>query len=162
MKINIGVIGSRKTSEKNLKVAEEVGREIAKAGAVLICGGRGGVMRAAAKGCKEAGGLAIGILPILDKKQCDREYLDIAMPTSMGFGRNIFIASACDALIAVDGNYGTMSEIAFALNYERPVVVIKGTGGTSDYLIGGPFDVTVAKGAKEAVAKALGLAKARA
>lgn len=129
MKINIGVIGSHETTEGNLKIAEEVGREIAKKGAVLICGGRGGVMRAAAKGCKEAGGLTIGIIPVLDKKQCDCEYLDVVMPTSLGFGRNIFIASACDVLVAINGNYGTMSEVAFALNYERPVVVIKGTGG---------------------------------
>jgi uncharacterized protein (TIGR00725 family) len=160
MKINIGVIGSRETSEKNLKIAEEVGREIAKAGAALICGGRGGIMRAAAKGCKEAGGTSIGILPILDKTQCDTEYLDIVLPTSMGYGRNILIASASDALIAVDGNYGTMSEVAFALNYERQVIVIKGTGGTSDLLAGGMFDVKVVKDAKEAVALVMKLAKA--
>lgn len=159
MKINIGVIGSRETSKKSLKVAEEVGREIAKEGAVLICGGRGGVMRAAAKGCKKAGGISIGILPLLDKTQCDSEYLDIIMPTSMGYGRNIFIASASDALIAIDGSYGTMSEIAFALNYERPVVVIKGTGGTSDFLAGGMFDVKVAKDAKGAVKLACRLAR---
>jgi len=159
MKINVGVIGSRETSEGNLKIAEEVGREIAKAGAVLICGGRGGIMRAAAKGCKEAGGMSIGILPILDKKQCDCEYLDIVMPTSLSFGRNIFIASACDVLIAIDGNYGTMSEVSFALNYERPVIVIKGTGGTADYLINGIFKVSVAKNAREAVGIALKLVK---
>jgi uncharacterized protein (TIGR00725 family) len=158
MKINIGVIGSRQTSDKNVKLAEELGREIAKSGAVLICGGRGGIMRAAAKGCKQAKGLSIGILPVLDKKDCDCEYLDVIMPTSLGYGRNIFIASASDVLIAIDGSYGTMSEVAFALNYGRPVVVMKGTGGTSDYLVGGPFEVSVAKSAKEAVALALKLA----
>jgi len=159
MKVNIGVIGSHKTSEKNLGIAEDVGREVAKAGAVLICGGRGGVMCAVAKGCKEAGGLSIGILPILDKKDCDCDYLDIVMPTSMGFGRNIFIASASDVLIAVDGSYGTLSEAAFALNYGRPVIVIKGSGGTSDFLAGGIFDIKVAKDAKEAVKIAMELAK---
>lgn len=159
MKINIGVLGSKDATGENLKVAEQVGAEIAKKGAVLICGGRGGIMRAAAKGCREVGGLSIGILPILDKKECDCDYLDVVMPTSMGFGRNIFIASACDVLIAIDGNYGTMSEVAFALNYDRPVVVIKGTGGTADYLAGGIFDVKVAKSAKEAVETALNLVK---
>jgi len=157
-KINIGVLGSPETSEENLKIAEEVGREIAKAGAALICGGRGGIMRAAAKGCEEAGGLGIGILSVLDKSTAD-EYLEVALPTSLGFGRNIFIASACDVLIAIDGNYGTMSEVAFALNYERPVVVIRGTGGTADYLVDGLFDVTVAESAKEAVELALKLVK---
>jgi len=128
------------------------------AGAVLICGGRDGVMRAAAKGAREAGGLTIGILTDLDKNQCN-EYIEIALPTSLGFGRNIFIASASDAVIAIDGNYGTMSEVAFALNYGRPVVVIRGTGGTADYLVDGPFDVSVAENAKEAVRLALKLAR---
>jgi uncharacterized protein (TIGR00725 family) len=159
MKVNIGVLGSQKASEENLKIAEEVGKEIAKAGAALICGGRGGIMRAAAKGCKENGGLSIGILPVLDKKDSDHEYLEVALPTSMWYGRNIFIASASDVLIAIDGNYGTMSEAAFAMNYERPVVVVKGTGGTADYLADGIFKVTVAENAKDAVEKALKLAK---
>ena len=155
MKTNIGVLGSQNATEENLKLAEEVGKEIAKAGAVLICGGRGGIMCSAAKGCKEAGGQAVGILPVLEKNQCDTEYLDIVLPTSLGYGRNIVIASASDALIAIDGNYGTMSEVAFALNYGRKVVVMKGSGGTADYLIDGPFDVIVAETAKEAVEKAL-------
>ncbi len=159
MKVNIGVLGSRDASEKNLRVAEDVGREIAKSGAILLCGGRGGIMRAAAKGCKEEGGLAVGILPILNKTECDTEYLDVILPTSMGFGRNIFIASASDVVIAIDGSYGTMSEVSFALNYGRPVVVIKGTGGTADYLANGIFEVAVAKDAKEAVQKALKLVK---
>ena len=155
MKVNIGVLGSQNTTDENLKIAEEVGKEIAKAGAALICGGRGGIMRAAAKGCKEAGGLSIGILPCLEKDQCDTDYLEVALPTSLGYGRNIFIASSCDALIAIDGNYGTMSEVAFALNYGRPVVVIRGTGGTADYLVDGLFDVAVAEDAKDAVKKAI-------
>ena len=159
MKINIGVLGSQKTTEENLRIAEEVGKEIAKAGAVLICGGRGGIMRAAAKGCKEENGLSVGIIPVLDKKECDCDYLEVVLPTSLGYGRNIFIASSCDVLIAIDGNYGTMSEVAFALNYKRPVVVIKGTGGTADYLVDGIFDVTVTENAKDAVEKAMDLAK---
>ncbi len=157
-RISIGVLGSQEATEENLRIAEEVGSEIAKAGAALICGGRGGIMCSAAKGAKEAGGLTIGILTGLDKTQCN-EYLEVALPTSLGFARNIFVASASDAVIAIDGNYGTMSEVAFALNYGRPVVVIRGTGGTADYLIDGIFDVNVAKDAKEAVEKAIKLAK---
>jgi len=158
MKINISVLGSEKASEKNLKIAEEVGAEIAKAGAALVCGGRGGIMRAAAKGCKKEGGLTIGILPELDKSQSN-EFLEVVLPTSMGYGRNTFVASSADVVIAIDGNYGTLSEVAFALNYERSVVVIKGTGGASDFLVDGPFEVNVAKDAKEAVKMALELAK---
>jgi len=77
----------------------------------------------------------------------------------MGYGRNIFIASASDVVIAIDGNYGTMSEVSFALNYGRPVVVIQGTGGTADYLAKGIFEVAVAKDAKDAVQKAMNLAR---
>jgi len=159
MKVNVGVLGSKDATEDNLKIAEALGSEIAKSGAVLICGGRGGIMRAAAKGCKEAGGLSVGITPTLDKDDCDKDLLDVILPTSLGYGRNVFIASASDVVIAIDGNYGTLSEVAFALNYDRKVVVIKGTGGTADYLADGIFDVHVAKDAKEAVKLAIKLVK---
>ena len=136
---------------------EELGKQIALHDAFLMTGATTGMPDYAAKGCKENGGLSIGILPVLDKKESDHEYLDVVLPTSMWYGRNIFIASASDVLIAIDGNYGTMSEAAFAMNYERPVVVIKGTGGTADYLADGIFKVTVAENAKDAVEKAMKL-----
>ncbi|MBN2517819.1 MAG: TIGR00725 family protein [Candidatus Altiarchaeota archaeon] len=158
--MSIGVLGSERADEEALKVAQEVGRGIAEKGAILICGGRRGVMEAAAKGCREAMGISIGILPSLDKSE-GNEYLDIVIPTSMGYGRNILVASASDVVIAVDGHYGTLSEAAFALNYGRPVVVIVGTGGTADFLAGGPYDVHEATDAKEAVDKAIRLAKSR-
>lgn len=157
MRTNIGVLGSRDTSDGNIAVARHLGEEIAGAGAVLICGGYSGVMGAAAEGCRSQGGLAIGILPVLDRKGCSPD-LEVAIPTSMGFGRNMLVASASDCVIAVGGNYGTLSEIAFALNYGRPVVVIKNTGGTADFMAGSPYDnVHVAEDAKEAVSCALSL-----
>lgn len=156
MSFNISVLGSEKADEKAVKAAEELGREIAHAGAVLVCGGRGGVMRAAAKGCKEAGGLTVGILPSLDKSQAN-EFLDVVLPTSMGYGRNIFVASAADVVVAVDGNYGTLSEVAFALNYGKPVIVLEGTGGTADFLKDSIYDIHSAKTPKEAVELAIKL-----
>lgn len=154
MKKNIAVLGSGDAKKENLKIARELGREISDAGAVLLCGGMGGIMRAAAEGAKEKGGLSIGILPSLEREGCD-DCLDITLPTSMGYGRNIFIASAADAVIVVDGNYGSMSEAAFALNYGRPVIVIKGSGGTADFLAEGIFEVIVADDAKSAVEMAI-------
>jgi uncharacterized protein (TIGR00725 family) len=158
MRINISVLGSEKAGGDVVKIAEELGREIARAGAVLICGGRGGVMRAAAKGCKEAGGLTVGILPSLDKSQAN-EFLDVVLPTSMGYGRNIFVASAADVVIAIDGNYGTLSEIAFALNYEKPVIVLEGSGGTADFMKNSIYDIHSAKTPRGAVELALKLIK---
>lgn len=156
-KVNIGVIGSEKASKDNIFLAQELGREIARAGAVLICGGRAGIMEAASRGCEEEGGISIGILTSLDER--GNQYLTVGLPTSLGFGRNILVSSASHVLIAVDGSYGTLSEIAFALNYGRKVVVIEGTGGTADFMADSPFEVYKTKSAKEAVAKALELAR---
>ncbi len=160
MKINIGVLGSEIAKAENLKIAEEVGREIARRGAVLVCGGRGGIMQAAAKGCKEEGGITVGILPTLDKSEAN-EYLDVIIPTSMGYGRNLLVASASDAVIGIDGNYGTLSEIALALNYRRVVIVIRGSGGSADFLADGKFGVMSADTPKDAVRKAIESVKVR-
>ncbi len=120
----IAVIGGRRTEKALLKQAEEVGRLIAKRGATLICGGLSGVMEAASKGAKTEGGLTVGILPQNDSKEAN-QYIDIPIPTGLGIGRNVIIARAADALIAVGGEYGTLSEIAFALQMGKPVIGIK-------------------------------------
>lgn len=131
----IGVIGEGDADNKNKKLAYEVGKHIAEAGAVLVCGGLSGVMESAAKGAREAGGTTIGILP--GSKRCDaNRYIDIAIPTGFGEARNIIVVMASDALIAVGGSYGTLSEIAFALKYGRPVVGI----GTWELLRNGAKD----------------------
>jgi uncharacterized protein (TIGR00725 family) len=123
MKKIIAVVGGRRTEKALLKEAEEVGRLIARNGAHLVCGGLGGVMEAASRGAKSEGGLTVGILPHNDSKDAN-QYIDIPIATGLGIGRNVIIARAADALIAVGGAYGTLSEIAFALQIGKPVVGI--------------------------------------
>ena len=110
----IGVIGSSRPSDHGLELAEQVGRLIACNGALLICGGLGGVMEAAAKGAAEAGGQVLGILPGPERGAANR-YVTIPVPTNMGHARNVIIAHTAEALIAVEGEYGTLSESAIGL-----------------------------------------------
>lgn len=106
-------------------MAEAVGREIAARGAVLVCGGLGGVMEAAAKGAVAAGGEVIGILPGPDR-QAANPYVTLPVPTNMGHGRNVIIAHTSAVLIAVEGEYGTLSEVAIGLKLGKPVLVLPG------------------------------------
>lgn len=124
MKKIIAVIGGRNVRKGLLKEAEEVGKLIALRGAILICGGLIGVMESASKGAKSQGGITVGILPQNDTKEAN-PYIDIPIATGLGMGRNVIIARSADALIAVGGEYGTLSEIAFALQMDKPVVGIK-------------------------------------
>ncbi|MCI0495902.1 TIGR00725 family protein [candidate division KSB1 bacterium] len=118
----IGVIGQgRDCSEELLKAAEEVGYHIARRGAILICGGLGGVMEAACRGAKKGGGTTIGMLPTADKFAAN-EFVDIPIVTGIGEARNSIIVRTADALIAIGGKYGTLSEIAFALAFGKPIV----------------------------------------
>ncbi len=117
----IGVIGAGAADEKMFKAAETVGRLIAKKGALLVCGGLGGVMEAAAKGAKAEGGTTIGILPQTGKESSN-PYIDIPVATGFGEGRNVIIVRTADVLIAVGGEYGTLSEIAFALKMGKTVI----------------------------------------
>ena len=120
----IAVIGGRKADSTLKKEAEEVGRLVAKNGGVLVCGGLHGIMEAASKGAKGAGGLTIGILP-QDHNKDANPYIDVPVVTGMGIGRNVIIARTADAVIAIGGAYGTLSEIAFSLQLEKPVVGIR-------------------------------------
>ncbi|MGW8313799.1 MAG: TIGR00725 family protein [Desulfuromonadales bacterium] len=124
-KIIIGVIGAANPSEVGLRVAEAVGRELAGRGAILVCGGLGGVMEAAAKGAVEAGGEVLGILPGPDKRSAN-PFVTLPVPTNMGHARNVIIAHTADALIAVEGEYGTLSETAIGLKLGKPVFVLPG------------------------------------
>lgn len=121
----IGVIGASQPSPGGLRMAEAVGREIASRGAVLVCGGLGGVMEAAARGAFEAGGEVLGILPGPDKKSAN-PYVTLPVPTNMGHARNVIIAHTADALIAVEGEYGTLSETAIGLKLGKQVFVLPG------------------------------------
>ncbi len=119
----IAVIGGRNANPSQLKAAEDVGRLIALNKAILICGGLGGVMEAASKGAKSANGITIGILP-QEEKQYANDYIDVPIATGMGIGRNVIITRTADAIIAIGGEYGTLSEIAFGLQIDKPVIGI--------------------------------------
>lgn len=118
------MVGGKECDQTVYEIAREVGRLIAKAGAILICGGRGGVMEAACLGAVEEKGLTIGILPSADIKEAN-QYVRIPIATGMGMGRNVIIAQTAQAFIAVDGQYGTLSEIAFALQLRKPVICLQ-------------------------------------
>lgn len=119
----IAVIGAGNADENTLRIAEGVGRLIAKRNAILMCGGLGGVMEAAARGAKSEGGITVGILPQSHTEDAN-PYIDIPVATGFGEGRNVIIIRSADALIAVGGEYGTLSEIAFALKTGKPVIGI--------------------------------------
>jgi uncharacterized protein (TIGR00725 family) len=120
----VAVIGGGEAEATILGLAYKVGQEIARRGAVLICGGLGGVMRAAAQGAQEAGGITIGILPGPDRRVAN-PFLTYSLATNLGHARNVVIAHSADGLIAVDGSYGTISEAAIALKLGKPVVGLK-------------------------------------
>ena len=122
---HIAVIGAGDddTPARILAAAETVGRAIGQAGAVLVCGGRGGVMEAACRGARAAGGVTVGILPGSDPSEAN-PHVEIVVPTGMGDARNALVVRAGDAVVAVDGGYGTLSEIALALVTGTPVVGI--------------------------------------
>lgn len=110
----VGVVGASEASAKDLVDAEQVGRLLAQAGAVVVCGGRGGVMEAASRGAAEAGGTVIGMLPGDDRSDAN-DWVTVAIPTGIGELRNGLIVRTADAMVAVGGAYGTLSEIALGL-----------------------------------------------
>ena len=114
------MIGASRATAQDLADAEAVGRLLGEAGAVVVCGGRGGVMAAASKGCAEAGGEVIGMLPGPDRSDAN-EWVTIGIPTGLGELRNGLIARTADAMIAIGGAYGTLSEIALGLHGGKPV-----------------------------------------
>jgi len=120
----IGVIGAGRASEAGYAAALEVGRLLAHRGATLVCGGLGGVMEAACRGCREAGGLAVGILPGPSSEQAN-PWVVLPIVTNLGHARNIIIAHTAQALIAIEGEYGTLSEIAVALKLGKPVISLQ-------------------------------------
>ncbi len=121
----IAVIGGQADpTEETLRLATRVGQLIAKKGAHLICGGLEGVMQAACQGAKEAGGTTIGVLPSTSKHDAN-QYVDIPIVTGMGMARNVIIVRTADAIIAIDGRYGTLSEIAHALEQGKKIISLK-------------------------------------
>jgi uncharacterized protein (TIGR00725 family) len=122
-RVHVGVIGAGSAGDAIVSVAEEVGRLLATRGALVVCGGLGGVMEAACRGAKSAGGVTVGILPGLDRDEANA-WVDVAIPTGLGEARNALVVRAADVLIAIGGEFGTLSEIALALKTEKPVVGI--------------------------------------
>jgi uncharacterized protein (TIGR00725 family) len=120
----ISVIGAAEGEPEVLDLAEEVGRRLAEAGAVVICGGRGGVMEAASRGATEAGGIAIGVLPGSDPNEAN-EHVAHVVATGVGQARNLAVVGSGEAVIAVDGHWGTLSEIAFDRKLGKPVVALR-------------------------------------
>jgi len=149
---HVAVVGSGAAGEEELELATRVGSALAEGGAVVVCGGLGGVMAAAAAGAGRSGGTSIGIVPGPDRRQAN-QFVDVALATGMGEGRNMLVVRNADALVAVGGEFGTLSEVALALQAGIPVVGL----GTWELSKGGrPVEaVLVAATPEEAAAMAL-------
>jgi len=158
----IAVVGhDAHAKEEHLKIAEQVGKEIAKKNCILVCGGRPrGVADSAAKGTKSENGFTIGILPESDNSKTGK-YIDVPILTGMGFARNQIISYTCDAMIAIGGGVGTYCEMAYAYAFSKPIVAIEKLSGKSAELIGKYMDeknkvkVLKAKDARQAVELAI-------
>jgi hypothetical protein len=118
--MQIAIVGGGDCSPKVREQAQELGRLLAERGHVIICGGLGGVMEAAARGAREAGGLVVGVLP--GEKTDANPYVGIAIATDMGHARNVIIVKSADAVIALPGEHGTLSEMALALKMKKRVI----------------------------------------
>ena len=153
--LRIGVLGPHDCSKEERKIGFAVGAELARQGAILLCGGLGGMMEAAAEGAKSERGVTVGILPG-ETASVANEFIDIALPTGLGAIRNAVLVRCCDAVIAIRGGYGTLSEIAFALRLKVPVVGLQ----TWSVVRHGKPDpgIHVARTPEDAVKRALKLA----
>ena len=147
----IAVIGGNSPSAAEARLAEDVGAEIARRGAVLVCGGLGGVMEAACRGAASAGGLTVGVLPG-ESREAANPHVRLPIVTGIGYARNVAVVKSADAVIAVDGSYGTLSEISFALQSGIPVIGL----GTWEIALNGERDESIirAENAVDAVDKA--------
>jgi len=150
---SISVIGGGRCTAEEALLAYDVGREIARRGAVLICGGLGGVMEAACRGAVDCGGTTVGIMPGTSSAEANA-YVTVAVVTGMGEARNVIVASSGDAVIAVGGELGTLSEIALALKRGVAVIGVR-TWNWGEEQQGRRFDVVRASSAQEAVELAL-------
>jgi len=154
----IAVVGNSSCSPEESRLAETVGELLAQRGATIICGGLGGVMEAVCRGAKSEGGLTVGVLPGEDSSMAN-PWVDIPIVTGVGYARNMAVVKSAQAVIAISGNYGTLSEIAYALKSGIPVIGLNTWSLSRD----GKEDSAVVKvrSAAEAVDKAISLAKRR-
>ena len=162
--IYISVIGGDRnhTTPEGLELAEEIGRLIAENGCILVNGGMGGTMERAAKGAKSAGGTTIGILSSTDRNEAN-PYIDYAIPTPLGFVRNVLVANASDAVIALPGKWGTSNELSFAMMAGVPVAALEGweVNLRDDHGQARYSEVSYARDAAEAVEMAIKFARQR-
>jgi uncharacterized protein (TIGR00725 family) len=142
-KLYVAVIGASRARPEDLAEAEAAGRRLAELGAIVVTGGRGGVMEAACRGAKDGGGQTVGILPGLDRADAN-EFVDVALPTGLGEMRNGLVARAADAIVAVGGAWGTLAEIALARAAGTPVF------GVGSWELGEDGVVAVETGAEAA------------
>ncbi len=157
-RIYVGVCGPGEASEREIAWAEEVGRRLAEAGATLICGGLGGVMDAAARGAAAARGIAIGILPG-ETRTGESEHLTASVATGIGEARNALVVRSAGAIIAIAGEFGTLSEIALALKMGKPVVGLSTWGFSKPDGTATPDPIVRTSDPAEAVTEALRLAR---
>ncbi|MGI8809020.1 MAG: TIGR00725 family protein [Acidimicrobiales bacterium] len=156
--VHVAVSGGGDADAEACRLAEEVGRELARLGAVVVTGGLGGAMAAACRGAKAGGGTTVGILPSDDRADAN-PWVDLAVPTGLGEGRNALVVRAADAVVAVAGEFGTLSEIALALRLGKPVI---GLGTWELARDGRPVQaIAAAATAAEAAAAAVSLASER-
>jgi uncharacterized protein (TIGR00725 family) len=120
----IGVIGGHSCNKEVEELAQNLGKKLAEVVDFLVCGGLGGVMSAVCKGFKEDGGITIGIIPSYDKDTAN-PYVDIVIPSGLGLARNVLVVKTSDVVIALPGEYGTLSEIAYCLQLGIPVISLK-------------------------------------
>jgi hypothetical protein len=154
----ISVVGGDAAPDEVLAQAEALGRELARRGCTVVCGGRGGVMEAVSRGARAEGGHTIGILPGLDRRDMN-PHVEFPIVTGMGYARNVIVALSGEAVIAVDGAYGTLSEIAHALAHDKPVIGLHTwsfTGADAD-----DREIIRATDPQDAVEKAIAAARTR-
>jgi hypothetical protein len=154
-------VGDENLSKNALKIAEEVGSLIAKKDGVVVCGGHGGIMEAACRGAKKENGITVGIMPY--EKDEANKFIDIAIPSGIGNFRNYLVSRTGDVTIAIGGRWGTLNEISFRMILNRPLILIRGTGGcveeiTNKCIMNGiESNYYMVDSAKEAVDKAFEL-----
>jgi uncharacterized protein (TIGR00725 family) len=157
-RVHVAVVGGGEAGDDVCRLAEDLGRELARRGAVVVTGGLGGVMAAASRGAKDGQGSTIGILPGADRADAN-PWVDVAVPTGLGEGRNLLVVRAADAVVAVAGEFGTLSEIALALRAGTPVIGLRTWELARD---GRPVDaIVVASTPADAAGKAVALATRR-
>jgi len=117
----VSVIGGHSCTDEVEQIAQELGKKLAKVVEILISGGLSGTMKAVCQGFKQGGGVTIGIIPSYDKKDAN-EFVDIVIPTGLGLARNVLVAQAGDIVVALPGEYGTLSEIAYCLQFGKPII----------------------------------------